>query len=145
MNQSFTMQYVCRRLSYYTQYILCQRYPPTTRGSHQCLNMSQNNNMELDENKFEYLSHKLKRCLLDNLPFSKEFLSYTTAQGQELEPIEEARDLGVHISSDLSWTKHIGMMVNKARQSLSWALSVFFDRSASTMVHLYKSFTRSKM
>ena len=56
-------------------------------------------------------------------------------------------DLGipVNISADLSWSTHIGTMVNKARQSLSWVLSVIYDRSLSTMILLYKSFVRSKM
>ena len=41
--------------------------------------------------------------------------------------------------------KHIGTMVNKARQSLSWVLSIIYDRSLSTMMLLYKSFVRSKV
>ena len=103
------------------------------------------NNMELHENKFQFVSHKLKSTLLDSLPFAKEFLQYTTAEGQVLEPLDDVLDLGIQVSSDLSWTKHIGSMANKARQSLSWALSVFYDRSVNTMMVLYKNYVRSKL
>ena len=102
-------------------------------------------NMELNEKKFQFVSHRLKSSIFDNLPFANEFKTYTTAYGQVLDPLENVSDLGIQVFSDLSWTKHIGCMVNKARQSLSWALSVFFDRSISTMMVLYKSFIRSKL
>ena len=108
-------------------------------------NWSKRNNMELNEKKFQLISHKFKRTLLDVLPFSKEFCTYTTLQGNVLEPLDDVSDLGVQISSNLSWTKHIGMLVNKARKSSSWALSVFFDRSLNTMMTLYKSFIRSNL
>ena len=108
-------------------------------------NWSTQNNMELNEDKFQFIMHKFKRTLLDTLPFSKEFCTYTTQQGNVLEPLEEVSDLGINIASDLSWTKHIGMVVDKARMSLSWALSIFSDRSRNTMMTLYKSFIRSKL
>ena len=106
---------------------------------------SKQNNMELNEDKFQFVSHKLKSTLLDHLPFSKEYLQYTTVDGQVLEPVDDVTDLGIQVSYDLSWTKHIGIMVNKARQSLSWALSVFYDRSVSTMMLLYKNYVRSRL
>ena len=103
------------------------------------------NNMELNENKFQFVSHNFKRNLLDNLPFRNEFCVYSTAAGNMLEPTSNVLDLGVQVCSDLSWSKHVGIIVNKAQQTLSWALSVFFDRSRTSMMTLYKSFVRSKI
>ena len=52
--------------------------------------------------------------------------------------------MGIVISSDLSWSEHIGNLVNKATKTLGWVLSVFADRSAQTMLLLYKCYVRSK-
>ena len=56
---------------------------------------------------------------------------------------ENVRDLGVKVSSDLSWSKHVGDMVTKARSKLSWVLSVFKTRDKVVMMTLYKSLVRS--
>ena len=103
------------------------------------------NNMELNESKFQYVSHCFKSKLLDVLPFSNEFKEYSTSNGQVLEPLDSVVDLGIEISADLSWKKHIGSLVKKATQTLGWVLSVFSDRSALTMLFLYKSYVRSKL
>ena len=55
------------------------------------------------------------------------------------------RDLGVQLSSDYSWTPHINIMVDAARRTTSWVLSVFSDRSPETMMTLYKSLIRSRL
>ena len=57
--------------------------------------------------------------------------------------VENVRDLGVKVSSDLSWSKHVGDMVTKARSKLSWVLSVFKTRDKVVMMTLYKSLVRS--
>ena len=103
------------------------------------------NNMELNESKFQFISHCFKSKLLDILPFSNEFKEYSTSNGQLLEPHDSVIDLGIEISSDLSWKKHIGSLVNKATQTLGWVLSAFADRNVSTMLFLYKSYVRSKL
>ena len=108
-------------------------------------NWSKTNNMELNEEKFQFISHKFKRTFLDHLPFSQVHCSYTTAEGNVLEPLDDLLDLGIQVSSDLSWSKHIRIIVDKARQCLAWALSVFFDRSCNTMMTLYRSFIRSRL
>ena len=57
--------------------------------------------------------------------------------------VENVRDVGVKVSSDLSWSKHVGDMVTKARSKLSWVLSVFKTRDKVFMMTLYKSLVRS--
>ena len=106
---------------------------------------SKQNNMELNEDKIQLITHRFQKCSLDDLPFRNEFCEYVTAHGNSIEPLEHVLDLGIEVSSNLSWSKHIAGIVNKARKSLSWALSVFHDRSPYTMMTLYKSFVRSKI
>ena len=72
-----------------------------------------------------------------------ETLLYKVSSEDTLYPVDTVRDLGVMVSSDLSWSTHIGNMVNKARSTLSWVLSVFKTRDKTVMTTLYKSLVRS--
>ena len=91
------------------------------------LEWSQRNNMKLHEQKFELLNHlhsSSNSC--SELPFYSETLLYKVSCDNELYPVNNVRDLGVMVSSDLSWSRHIGNMVTKARRTLSWMLSVLY-------------------
>lgn len=104
---------------------------------------SERNNMALHEDKFEFIRHSLfKWNQLHNLPMTAEYNQYETSKCT-LYPVEELRDLGVTVSSDLSWTLHIRTIAAKARQKAGWVLSVFHTRSPLIMLTLYKSMVRS--
>ena len=108
------------------------------------LEWSRQNNMKLHEQKFELLNHlHNKRSHSSELPFFMETLLYKVSSEDTLYPVDTVRDLGVMVSSDLSWSTHIGNMVNKARSTLSWVLSVFKTRDKTVMTTLYKSLVRS--
>ena len=102
------------------------------------------NNMSLHIDKFEYLSHAVNRSNpLLHLPFTCEVYQYSTSKGN-LTPVQQLRDLGVTVSSDLSWTLQISAMATKARQKAAWVLSVFHTRSSTIMLTLlYKSMVHS--
>ena len=105
---------------------------------------SRNNNMQLHEQKSELVIHKHKPGdLLQELPFSPLTMSYNSSTGEALYPSENIRDLGVNVSHDLSWSRHISDTVVKARNVASWVLSVFKTRNKDVMLTLYKSLVRS--
>ena len=105
---------------------------------------SGSNNMKLHEQKFELLNHlHNSKSLFPELPFFAETLRYKVSSQDILYPVENDRDLGVMVSSDLSWSTHIGIMVPKARSTLSWVFSVFKTRDKTVMATLYKSLVRS--
>ena len=104
---------------------------------------SEENNMVLHEDKFEYLSHKCRKTLLDHLPFATEYSQYDTKSGVTIYPSDQVRDLGVIVSSDLSWDNHINSMLQKAKMMSAWVLNVFKCRDSCTMLTLYKSLIRS--
>ncbi|KAL5251911.1 hypothetical protein ACHWQZ_G014894 [Mnemiopsis leidyi] len=108
------------------------------------LEWSRCNNMKLHEQKFELMNHLHNtKDPLSELPFHIEALCYKVSCEITLFPVENVRDLGVKVSSNLSWSKHIGEMVAKARSKLSWVLSVFKTRDRVVMMTLYKSLVRS--
>ena len=69
---------------------------------------SQENSMVLHDRKLELLCHLSdKDNSLHQLPFTYELYNYTTSNGVTISPSTTVKDLGVIISSDLSWHHHI--------------------------------------
>ena len=49
------------------------------------------------------------------------------------------------VSSNCTWSEHIGSITKKSRRMSGWALSVFRDRSDDTMLTLLKSIVRPQV
>ncbi|KAL5270097.1 hypothetical protein ACHWQZ_G000973 [Mnemiopsis leidyi] len=97
------------------------------------LEWSRNNNMKLHEQKFELLNHlhnSKNSCA--ELPFYSTTLQYKVSSEDVLYPVEEVRDLGVTVSNDLKWSKHIGNMVSKARRCRNGAVAIIPPLSKSS-------------
>ena len=77
--------------------------------------------------------------------FTASLYSYNVSSEILLWETGELKDLGVRLTSDLSWGTHIGSIVAKGRSCASWVLSVFKSRDTDTMLTLYKSFVRSQL
>ena len=111
---------------------------------HFVIEWAHRNNMKLHEQKFELLNHMHNsKNSSSEFPFFVECLLYKVSGDETLYPVEHVRDLGVIVSSDLSWSRHISNMVIKARSTLSWVFSVFKTRDRTVMITLYKSLVRS--
>ena len=65
--------------------------------------------------------------------------------GTILTPVDQLRDLGITVSSDMSWTSHIRSSCDKARKMAAWVFSVFHSRNTGVMLTLYKSLVRSHL
>ena len=62
--------------------------------------------MTLHEDKFEYIVHRHSyspNSLILQLPFISKLFVYTVSSGRQLRPVSELKDLGVTVSSTLSW------------------------------------------
>ena len=55
------------------------------------------------------------------------------------------KDSGVLVTSDISWTPQINSIADSARRMSAWTLSVFRNRSETTMLTLFKSMIRSRL
>lgn len=108
------------------------------------LEWSLHNNMVLHEEKFDLIIHKAEpQSLLHELPHTIESFTYDTSSSNTLYPTEQLKDLGILISSDVSWSPHIGALVSRARSVSSWMLGVFKTRDRVSILTLYKSLVRS--
>ena len=102
--------------------------------------------MELHENKFELLTYRTHRSkLLEELPFTSEWLEYNTPLGQVILPSKIVKDLGVYLSNDIGWSAQVNEAVQSANKMANWVLSVFFTRSESVMLTLFRSHVRSRL
>ena len=111
---------------------------------------SKNNNMELNKNKFEHLSHKSQihnKNLenFDNLPFSQKHSQYCATSSLEISRTTHVKDLGVIVDQNLTWEIQINTIHKKCKQLCGWIFSVFHTRDKDTMLTLFKSLIRSKL
>ncbi len=107
---------------------------------------SRENNMHLHEDKFEVISHRYcPNSGMDMLPFNIENYVYALSSGDILYPVDKLRDLGVTVSSNLSWAIHISSVASIGRTMASWVFSAFMSRDQVTMITLYKSLVRNHL
>ena len=60
-------------------------------------------------------------------------------QGELLEFVDNFRLLGVTITSDLSWRRHISEVTSKAKRLLGFLYRIFRDSNPQCMAKLYKT------
>ena len=102
--------------------------------------------MLLHEDKFEYVCHSYAtNSVWKGMPFSAECFIYNLSDSTPLTPTETVKDLGVVVSSDLSWNAQISSMASKGRAMSAWVFSAFITREKFAMMLLYKSLVRSHL
>jgi len=92
------------------------------------------NNMCLNGDKFEH--HRIG----NNLNIEKH--SYMDPNGEVINEKEYIKDLGVYISSDLTWTRQINEVVSKTTSMAGWALRTFRTRMEQPMITVWNSLVR---
>ena len=76
---------------------------------------------------------------------SKPDFQYKSPDGSTIEEKSHLRDLGVEVSSDLSFTLHIANTTTAATKLVGWALRTFRRRSRDLMLTIWKSLIQSKL
>ena len=95
-------------------------------------------NMVFNSDKFECLRFWPGKS-------SKPSTGYVSPDGSPIEEKEHLRDLGVEISTDLSFSTHIQITVAAANKLIGWALRTFRRRSRLVMMTIWKSLVQSKL
>ena len=101
---------------------------------HAVVRWATNNNMELNESKFQLLQHGKHQDLQK---------PYKLSTGLVISSDDVVKDLGVFIDKDLSWRQHITKKTAEAARKAGWVLRTFSIRDKSTMLLLFKTYVRS--
>ena len=99
---------------------------------------SKENNMMFNSKKFECVRYGPQNEL-------RTTSHYTSEDGSLIEEVCHVRDLGVIMSNDAKFSKHINHIVGSAKSQCSWILRTFLTRDRVPMMTLWKSLVRSKL
>ena len=91
-----------------------------------------------ENSKFEYLAYRTASSkLLEELPFTGQWVHYSAPSGQDLAPASSVKDLGVHLSPDIKWSLQATIAAQNANKMANWVLSVFSERSKDVLLSPY--------
>lgn len=96
------------------------------------------NNMELNGAKFEHMHYSKS-------PMNEPHHTFISNSGTPIETKEHIKDLGVTLSSDGTFTRHIQSTITSANKQSSWILRTFSCRDALPMITLWKSLVQCKL
>ena len=99
-------------------------------------------NMEFNGDKFECIRYWPDEDL--GAVFKEEF-KYTNEEGKTIEEKEDIKDLGILLSNDLSFGKHIDKVESSCTKIVGWALRTFRTRSTNTMLVIWNSLIQSRL
>ena len=94
------------------------------------------NNMKMNDDKFVLLCYNKKPNIVNNLPLQNGFVIMEQ---------EGARDLGVWMENDGTFTKHIANVTTSCRKIMSMILRSFTTRDDQILLTLFKSLILSKI
>ena len=89
------------------------------------------NNMQLNTDKFQLLQHGKNKQLKK---------PYETEKDNAINSSESVKDLGITITSDLSWDEHITNSVKAGKRYAGWILRCFQSRKPEVIMMLFKMF-----
>ena len=99
---------------------------------------SKENNMMFNSKKFECIRYGPQSDL-------QRTSHYISDNGCPIDEVCDVRDLGVLMSNDGKFTKHINNIVDASRSQCSWILRTFLTRDRLPMMTLWKSLVRSRL
>ena len=118
-----------------TRIILGIKYDDDTQmlqnDIHKLYKCADTNNMKFNANKFQLLCGKEQKI--------KSATTYKSYDDSNIEDKEQIRDLGIMMSSTVTFSHHIRNIVKKDRDKMGWVLRVFQSRERSLMLTLLKS------
>ena len=89
-------------------------------------NWAESSNMEFNSDKFELLRYRLRGSTVQNLA------GYKSNIGSEIEEKVHVKDLGVKLSSDATFSGHIGEKVASVKTKIGWVYSVARFQNSGT-------------
>ena len=99
-------------------------------------------NMFFNSDKFECVRYWPNQDI--GTVFCSEF-PYKDEDGNIIEEKTELKDLGIQMSSDLTFGKHISKITTSCRKLAGWVMRTFKTRSATVLVTIWKSLLQSRL
>ena len=99
-------------------------------------------NMEFNGDKFESIRYWPDKDL--GAVFKEEF-KYKNEDGNIIEEKDDIKDLGILLSNDLTFTKHINKVTLACSKMVGWTMRTFKTRSAHIMLTIFKSIIQSRL
>ena len=93
---------------------------------------AESNNMEFNSDQFELLRYRLRGSTVQNLA------GYKSNIGSEIEEKAHVKNLGVKLSSNTTFSEHIGEKVASVKTKIRWVLRTFRTREHHPMLALWK-------
>ena len=100
------------------------------------LKWTDDNSMQFNPDKFQLIQHGSIKDLKE---------PYHLARNIHLENSETVKDLGIHVSEDLTWDYHINSITTDATMYAAWILRTIRSRQDDVMLLMYKTFVRSRL
>ena len=97
-------------------------------------------NMEFNGDKFESIRYWPNKEVRDQFD-----VEYVNEEGEIIEEKDCLKDLGIQLSNDLTFTKHIDKTVKTCRKTQGWVMRTFKTRSKDTMKVLWNSLIQSRL
>ena len=94
-------------------------------------NWAENNNMEFNSDKFELLKYRLRGSTV------QDSAGYKSNIGSEIEEKAHSKDRVVTLSSDSTFSGHIGEKVASVKTKIGWVLCTFRTRERQPMLALW--------
>ena len=98
--------------------------------------------MSFNGDKFECLRYCPNKDIGD--VFKAEF-PYKDEDGNEIEEKGDLKDLGIQMSSDLTFSKQIDKVTTSCRKLSGWVMRTFKTRNVTVMVTIWKSLLQSRL
>ena len=98
--------------------------------------------MEFNGDKFECIRFRANQNLVEE---SEEASRYVNEEGKDIEEKDHLKDLGIQMSNDLTFSKHIDKTVSTCSKTIGWIRRTFRTRSIYTMKDLWSSMIQSRL
>lgn len=102
----------------------------------------QTSNMEFNGDKFESIRYWPNEDI--GSAFKQQY-KYNNESGNIIEEKDNIKDLGILLSNDLTFGKHIEKMVATCRKLIGWVLRTFKTRNVGVMMVVWNSLIQSRL
>ena len=75
----------------------------------------------------------------------KEEFKYVNEEGKIIEEKEHIKDLGIQLSNNLTFSKHIEKTVSTCRKLVGWIMRTFRSRNKDVMLVMWNSMIQSRL